>query len=150
MLTLCITSSPGPTVDPPSYPVVIQLDGSSLENSLATPMVFDPIPDKNVLVRNTETVDPNIILAYLQIEEGMSLELPDIVLDHILQNMANTLVGKIFSLCPMVEMVRKWVKDKWKLKGSVSISVMHGALFLLKFTTEEDVALVLSGCWSYA
>ncbi|XP_059064473.1 uncharacterized protein LOC131856638 [Cryptomeria japonica] len=63
--------------------------------------------------------------------------------------MANTLVGKFFSLRPMVEMVRKWVKDKWKLKGSVSVSAMPGALFLFRFIAEEDVALVLSGCWSY-
>ncbi|XP_059076689.1 uncharacterized protein LOC131875963 [Cryptomeria japonica] len=63
--------------------------------------------------------------------------------------MTNTLVGKFFSLRPMVEMVRKWVKDKWKLKGSVSISAMLGALFLFKFTVEEDVAHVLSGFWSY-
>ncbi|GLJ23524.1 hypothetical protein SUGI_0445660 [Cryptomeria japonica] len=62
--------------------------------------------------------------------------------------MANTLVGKFFSLRPTVEMVRKWVKDKWKLKGSVSVNAMIGALFLFKFTTEEDVALILSGCWS--
>lgn len=63
--------------------------------------------------------------------------------------MANTLVGKFFSPRPTVEMVRKWVKDKWKLKGSVYVSAMPGALFLFKFTVEEDVALVLSGCWSY-
>ncbi|XP_059066523.1 uncharacterized protein LOC131857812 [Cryptomeria japonica] len=63
--------------------------------------------------------------------------------------MANTLVGKFFSMCPTVETVRKWVKDKWKLKGNVSVSTMPGALFLFKFTVEEDVALVLSSCWSY-
>ncbi|GLJ21101.1 hypothetical protein SUGI_0385660 [Cryptomeria japonica] len=59
--------------------------------------------------------------------------------------MANTLVGKFFSLCPTMEMVRKWVKDKWKLKGSVSVSAISEALFLFKFTAEEDVTLVLSG-----
>ncbi|GLJ53244.1 hypothetical protein SUGI_1134770 [Cryptomeria japonica] len=48
-----------------------------------------------------------------------------------------------------MEMVRKWVKDKWKLKGSVSLSAMPDALFLFKFTAEEDVTHVLSGCWSY-
>ncbi|GLJ07912.1 hypothetical protein SUGI_0076830 [Cryptomeria japonica] len=76
----------------------------------------------------------------------MSFELLDIVLDHILLNMANNLVGKFFSLCPMVEMVRKWVKDIWKLKGSVFVSAMPGSLFLFKFTTEKDVTLVLSIC----
>lgn len=48
-----------------------------------------------------------------------------------------------------MEIVRKWVKEKWKLKGSVSVSAMPRALFLFKFTAEEDVSLVLSGCWSY-
>ncbi|GLJ21256.1 hypothetical protein SUGI_0390160 [Cryptomeria japonica] len=144
MLTLSVTSSLGPMVDPPSGLVVFQLDGFSLESSLVTPMVSNPIPDvpvvhgkqnisepptvntnlngwKNVLVGNIETVDPNIIPVYSQTEEGMSLELPDVVLDRIFQNMDNTLVGKLFSLRPTVEMVRKWVNDKWKLKGSVSI-----------------------------
>ncbi|GLJ40471.1 hypothetical protein SUGI_0833980 [Cryptomeria japonica] len=102
-----------------------------------------------MLVENTETMDPNIVPVYLQTKEGTSLELPSVVLDSILQNMANTLVGKLFSLRPMVEMVRKWVKDKWKLKGSVYVSVMPRSLFLFKFTTEEDVGLVLSGSWSY-
>ncbi|GLJ15662.1 hypothetical protein SUGI_0257630 [Cryptomeria japonica] len=63
--------------------------------------------------------------------------------------MANTLVGKFFSLCPMMEIARKWVKDKWKLKGSVSVSAMPGALFLFKFAVEEDVTLVLFGYSSH-
>ncbi|GLJ30298.1 hypothetical protein SUGI_0599220 [Cryptomeria japonica] len=169
MLTLSVTSSPTPTMDPPSGQIVIQLNNSSSVSSLATPVVSNPIPDvivvhdkqnitkpptvnmnlkgwKNVLVGNTKTVDPNIVLVYSQIEEGMSLELPDVVLDCILQNVADTLVGKFFSLRPTVEMVRKWVKDKWKLKGIAYVSGMHVALFLFKFTVEEDVTLVLSGC----
>ncbi|GLJ06853.1 hypothetical protein SUGI_0050310, partial [Cryptomeria japonica] len=101
---------------------------------------------KNALVGKSDTVDPNFVPVYSQSEERTSFELLDVVLDRILQNMTNTLVGKFFSLCPTVEMVQKWVKDKWKLKGSVSVSAMHGALFLFKFTVEEDVAHVLSGC----
>ncbi|GLJ21928.1 hypothetical protein SUGI_0410480 [Cryptomeria japonica] len=46
-------------------------------------------------------------------------------------------------------MVREWVLDKWKLKGNVSISAMSGALLLFKFIVEEDVAMVLSACWTY-
>lgn len=85
MLTLSVTSSPGPTAVPPSGSAVPQIDGSSSESSLATPVVsdFDHIPDvsvvlttvplaintnlkgwKNVLVGNTETVDPNIVPVY--------------------------------------------------------------------------------------
>ncbi|GLJ25172.1 hypothetical protein SUGI_0481490 [Cryptomeria japonica] len=170
MLTLFVTSSLGSTVVPPSDLMVPQINGSSSESSQATPVVSDsnPIPEvsviltmqpltvnanlkgwKNMLVGNTETVDPNFVPIYLQTKEGTSFEIPDVVLDHILQNMANTLVGKFFSLHPMVEMVKKWVKDKWKLKGTVFFSAMLGSLFLFKFTIEEDVALVLSGCWSY-
>ncbi|GLJ44052.1 hypothetical protein SUGI_0918830 [Cryptomeria japonica] len=167
MVTLSITSFPGPMAVPPSDLVLPQIDGSSLESSMATPMVFDSdtIPDmsvfltmepqainvnlkgwKNMLVGNTKTVDPNFIPVYSQSEDEMSSEFPNIVLDHILLNMANNLLGKFFSLRPMVEMVRKWVKDIWKLKGSVSVSAMPGALFLFKFTTEKDVTLVLSVC----
>ncbi|GLJ54373.1 hypothetical protein SUGI_1167520 [Cryptomeria japonica] len=134
MLTLSATSSLGPTAVPPSILAVPQIDGSSLESSLDTPVVSDsnPIPDVSVVL----TTEPLTFNANLK---GWKNVL----------NMANTLVGKFFSLRPMVEMVRKWVKDKWKLKGSVSVSAMSGTLFLFKFTTEEDVALVLSRCWSY-
>lgn len=110
--TLSVTSSPGPMAVAPSGLVVPQIDDSSSKSSLATPVVsdFDHIPDlsivliteplavntnlkgwKNVLVGNTEAVDPNIVPIYSQTEEA--LELPDIALDCILQNMANTLVG---------------------------------------------------------
>ncbi|GLJ31318.1 hypothetical protein SUGI_0628290 [Cryptomeria japonica] len=131
MLTLSVTSSSGPTTVPPSGLAVPQIDGSSLEISPTTLVVFDSdlIPDmpvltteppvvntnlkgwKNMSVGNIEIVDPNIVPVYSQTKEGTSLELPDVVLDCILQNMANTLVGKFFSLRPTVEMVRKWVKD---------------------------------------
>lgn len=39
--------------------------------------------------------------------------------------------------------------DKWKLKGSVSVSAMPGVLFLFIFTIDEDVIMVLTSCWSY-
>ncbi|GLJ24065.1 hypothetical protein SUGI_0458820 [Cryptomeria japonica] len=104
---------------------------------------------KNALVEKADTVDPNFVPVYSQSEEGTSFELPNVVLDRILLNMTSTLVGKFFSLCPKVEIVQKWVKDKWKLKGSVSVNAMPDTLFLLKLTIEEDVAHVLSGCWSY-
>ncbi|GLJ31245.1 hypothetical protein SUGI_0626520 [Cryptomeria japonica] len=105
---------------------------------------------KNVLVGSSlGEVGPNLVPACLQTEEGLALDLPDKFLDRILLNMSNTLVGIFFSLCPTMEMVRKWVLAKWKLKGSVSVSVMPGALFLFKFTVEEDVAMVLSSFWTY-
>lgn len=133
MLTLSVTSSPGPIAVPPSISAVPQINSSSLEISLDMLVVSDsdPIPDmlvvqttepsvvntnlkgwKNMLVRNSETVDPNFVLVYSLSKEGTSIELPDIILDCILQNMANNLVGNFFSLRDMVEMVIKWVKDK--------------------------------------
>ncbi|GLJ40209.1 hypothetical protein SUGI_0824850 [Cryptomeria japonica] len=140
LLTLSATSSVGPTAVPPSVLAVPQFDGPPLESPQDTSLAsnFDPIPAmlivlsseplagnmnlkgwKKALVRKSDTVDPNFVLVYSQSEEGTSFELPDVVLDHILQNMTNILVGKFFSLRPIVEMVQKWVKDKWKLKGSV-------------------------------
>ncbi|GLJ44149.1 hypothetical protein SUGI_0920990 [Cryptomeria japonica] len=94
-------------------------------------------------------VDPNFVPVCIQTREGTTIELPDKVMDHILLNMSTNLVGIFFSLRPTVEMVKKWASNKWRLEGSVSISAMPGALFLSKFTTEEDVVMVLFGCWTY-
>ncbi|GLJ37235.1 hypothetical protein SUGI_0755210 [Cryptomeria japonica] len=102
---------------------------------------------KSVLMgKGLGEVDPNVVPVCFQTKEGTTIEFPEKVLDHILLNMNNTLVGKISSLRPTVEMVRKWVLDKWRLKGSVSVSGMPATLFLFKFTIEEDVVMVLSGC----
>ncbi|GLJ54593.1 hypothetical protein SUGI_1172740 [Cryptomeria japonica] len=105
---------------------------------------------KNVLVGNPQGgVDPNFVPVFVQTEEGTVIELPNTVMDRIILNMSNTLVGIFFSLQPTIEMVRKWTLAKWRLKQSVSVSDMPGALFLFKFTTEEDVVMVLFGCWTY-
>ncbi|GLJ30424.1 hypothetical protein SUGI_0602190 [Cryptomeria japonica] len=82
-------------------------------------------------------------------KEGTTIVLSDMVMDCIMLNMNNTLVGNFFSLRLNMEMVLKWVATKWNLKGSVFVSAMLRALFLFKIIVEEDVIMVLSGFWAY-
>ncbi|GLJ44905.1 hypothetical protein SUGI_0945360 [Cryptomeria japonica] len=61
MLTMSVTSPHGPTVDSPSGLVVIQLDSSTLESSLVTLVVSDPIPVVSVFHDNPV---PNVPLTH--------------------------------------------------------------------------------------
>lgn len=58
MLTLSVTSSPSPTMVPPSGPVVSQINGSSSESSLATPVASNPIPNVLVVLDKYNIMEP--------------------------------------------------------------------------------------------
>ena len=53
------------------------------------------------------------------------------------------------SLRPCIKMVKKWVPQKWKLKGCVSVVAMPRELFLSKFIAQGDLAMVLLGTQYY-
>jgi len=47
-------------------------------------------------------------------------------------------------------MVWKWVSNRWKLKGSVSVIAMARGLFIFKFNRREDMLAILAGGpWLY-
>lgn len=80
----------------------------------------------------------------------MDFYISNSVSDRILSSMENAFVGRFLSFRPTVDMVRKWVALKWRLKGSVEIYAMSGGIFLFKFTMPEDLVSVLStGPWVY-
>ncbi|GLJ30867.1 hypothetical protein SUGI_0613630 [Cryptomeria japonica] len=116
------------------------------------------LPDGDTLVTSWKIVlvgslqggvDPNLVPDSIQTKDGTTIVLPDTVMDQIMINVNKSLVGNLFSLRPTVEMVRKWALTKWKLKGSVIVSAMPGALFLFKFTLEDDVLRSLFGFCTY-
>lgn len=58
---------------------------------------------KNVVVGNPQGgVDPNYIHVCVQTKEGTTIEISDTVMDRIMLNMSNTLVGKKFLSNPLL------------------------------------------------
>lgn len=58
-------------------------------------------------------------------------------------------MGKFLSFRTIIDIVKRWVATKWKLKGFVEVDAMVGALFLFKLVLEEDRIHVLVGTWSF-
>lgn len=89
--------------------------------------------------------DPKISLG----ANGLVISLPNTLVDNITSGLKLCVVGRFVAFRPTIEMVWKWVSQKWKIKGSVSISMMPSNLFCFQFMTEEDINLILSGTWYY-
>lgn len=69
---------------------------------------------------------------------GMEIILLDLVVDSITEGFSLRLVGSFLSFRPTIGMVRKWVYNRWKMKGSIEVTKMVGSLFLFKISHEED------------
>lgn len=86
---------------------------------------------------------------FTQTKEGTKIKLPNNLMDKIISSLHLVIVGHFFSFQPSIDMIRRWVKYWWKLKGSVDILAMLRGLFLFKFNTEEDLIFVLLGSLAY-
>ena len=71
------------------------------------------------------------------------ISLPDTLVDNVTFDLKLCVVGRFIAFRPMIEMACKWVSQKWKIKGSVSISTIPSGLFGFKFTVEEDINFIL-------
>ena len=80
---------------------------------------------------------------------GPVISLLDTLVDSITYGLKLCVVGRFVAFKPTIEMVHKWVSQKWRIEGSVSISTMPSGLFYFKFTAEEDINFILSGTWYY-
>lgn len=74
-----------------------------------------------------------------------TISIPDLVLDHNINSMSNSLVGKFMGLRPNIEVVRACVKRKWALKGNVEILALPKGLLSFNFSCEEDKLMILCG-----
>lgn len=66
-------------------------------------------------------------------------------MDSLTSGLKLCVVGQFVAFRPTIEMVRKWVGQKWRIKGSVCVSTMPSGLFYFKFTAEDDIKTILSG-----
>ncbi|XP_059064991.1 uncharacterized protein LOC131857021 [Cryptomeria japonica] len=104
---------------------------------------------KGALVGNCKSKISTLLPKVTAGEEGLEICLPDNIMDNIASSLHLCLVGRFLAFIPTIDMVRRWVGSKWKIKGSVSNSVMSGGLFLFRFTAEEDFVYIMSSSWSY-
>lgn len=104
---------------------------------------------KNALLGSTKSTLEDAVATFSQKEDGTKIKFPDNLMDIITSSFHLAIVGHFFSFQPSIDMVRRWEKSRWKLKGSLEASAMLGGLFLFMFNIEEDLIDVLSGSWVY-
>ncbi|GLJ54283.1 hypothetical protein SUGI_1164510 [Cryptomeria japonica] len=98
---------------------------------------------KNALLGSTNLIPLDVVASFSQTEDGTKIKLPNNLMDRIVASLHLAIVGHFFSFRPSIDMVRRWEKSHWKLKGSLEVFAMSGGLFLFKFITEEDLVYVL-------
>ena len=67
----------------------------------------------------------------------------DTLVDSVLSNLKLYLIGRFISFHASIEMVKKWVSQRWKLMGHVMVSTILGGLFFFKFKVDEDMKMVM-------
>ena len=64
------------------------------------------------------------------------------LVDSVSANLKLYLIGRFVFFHAPIEMVRKWVSQRWKLKGPVMVLGILGGLFLFKFKASKDMKMV--------
>ena len=92
-----------------------------------------------------EKVD-NILLEACRLisrEKKVETVVLESLVDCVLANLKLYLIGRFISFHTSIEMVKKWVSQRWKLKGHVMVSTILGGLFFFKFKVDEDMKMVM-------
>lgn len=74
-----------------------------------------------------------------------SISVPDEIINHNIAKMENFMVGMFLGPRPNIEVVREFVKNKWKTSGLVSMATLPKGFFAFQFTCKEDSKAVRSG-----
>lgn len=90
----------------------------------------DPVSfvDKLIGQNSLKSVKGSIPLVTSSVE-GVAIDVPDDLLQEVITGMDLALVGKFLAFRTDVDQICKWAGSVWKLKGSVSISVMVDGFF---------------------
>ncbi|XP_059066017.1 uncharacterized protein LOC131857439 [Cryptomeria japonica] len=76
----------------------------------------------------------------------VALSIPDQVIDHNVDVMALTLVGKFTRPRHNIDSVRVFVSQRWKIKGQVEVSALPQSFFSFAFSCVEDIMTILCVC----
>ncbi|GLJ44722.1 hypothetical protein SUGI_0940410 [Cryptomeria japonica] len=144
-------TAPSGEVSPPSLDLTLDSTVGAHAAELTVDLVKENPKSswKNALLGSTKLTPEDVVATFSQMEDGTKIKLSDNLMDKITSSLHLEIVGRFFSFRPSIDMVRRWAKSHWKLKGSVEVSAMPGGLFLFKFNTDEDLIYVLSGSWAY-
>lgn len=72
------------------------------------------------------------------------LEIPKEVTAQTTAGGNYSLVGKLLDSRPNIDVVQRWVKTTWNLKGQVYVIEMLNGYILFKFSCEKDMKNVLT------
>ncbi|GLJ44906.1 hypothetical protein SUGI_0945370 [Cryptomeria japonica] len=72
---------------------------------------------KNALLGSTNSTLEAALAKFTQTEEGMEIKLPDNLMDKIISSLHLAIIGRFFSFRPSIDMIKRWAKSRWKLKG---------------------------------
>ena len=77
------------------------------------------------------------------------ISIPNEIVDHNIRAMASTLVGRFLGPRLNIDDIRLFIKQKWALKGQVSVMAMAKGFMSFYFTWLEDLASILcEGQWA--
>ncbi|GLJ30635.1 hypothetical protein SUGI_0606590 [Cryptomeria japonica] len=74
---------------------------------------------KNALLGSTNSIPLDVVASFSQTKNGMKIKLPDNLMDRITASLHLAIVVHFFSFRPSIDMVTRWAKSCWKLKGSL-------------------------------
>ncbi|XP_059075363.1 uncharacterized protein LOC131875298 [Cryptomeria japonica] len=78
------------------------------------------------------------------------VEVLDVLVNSAIAELSLSLFGKFQAFCPPLDLVKKCVATRWKLKGSVTSSAMANGFFLFSFINQSNMATILTdGPWTY-
>ncbi|GLJ37534.1 hypothetical protein SUGI_0762690 [Cryptomeria japonica] len=95
---------------------------------------------KGALLGSTFATLETTLANFTQTDEGTKIKLPDSLMDKIAASLHLAIVGCFFSFRPSIDMVRQWAMARWKLKGSVDISVMPRGGYWLSQRANKEIS----------
>ncbi|GLJ30473.1 hypothetical protein SUGI_0603150 [Cryptomeria japonica] len=76
-------------------------------------------------------------------EDGMEIDILDLLACRMESSFSNSLVGKFCTNHPNVDVVRRWMGQRWNLGGKVEVVAMLNNFFLFSFSNPNDCSRTL-------
>ncbi|GLJ14044.1 hypothetical protein SUGI_0224600 [Cryptomeria japonica] len=78
----------------------------------------------------------------------MEIDIPYFLTCRTEVGFSNSLVGKFYRNHPNIDVVRRWMGQRWNLRGKVEVASMLNNFFLFSFSNPNDYSKTLSdGPW---
>lgn len=82
------------------------------------------------------------------VEDKKRLMIPQVIIDYEAEKKKNCLVGRFVGIRPNLDLIRNWIKEKWKTTGQVDLIVMPKEFLMFRFANTDDMRMVMElGPW---